>query len=252
MANALAIQILERIGDKSEPVALLMQHAAPLVAAILAVVKAGKMYLVLDPSHSNDRLAAILADSDPRLLIADQKNSSLARSLAAGQLSILPVVDDFTAPSTHIIFPEVSTKAGAWLMYTSGSTGAPKAVWQNHRGVAHDASVYSELIQLTPEDRLSLLTSCSFAASATPLFAALLNGATLCPFHVRSQGVDRLASWLREQSITIYHSVPTVFRQLMRATIDNAVFANLRLIRLGGEPVLRDDAEIFQQRLPDH
>jgi thioesterase domain-containing protein/acyl carrier protein len=137
-------------------------------------------------------------------------------------------------------------------MYTSGSTGIPKAVWQNHRGIVHDASVYSELVQLTPEDRLSLLTSCSFAASSTPLFTALLNGATLCPFHVRSQGVERLAIWLRARGITIYHSVPTVFRHLVRVAGDNGVFARLRLVRLAGEPVLRNDVEIFQQRFPDH
>ena len=137
-------------------------------------------------------------------------------------------------------------------MYTSGSTGTPKAVWQNHRGILHDASVYSEFVQLTPEDRLSLLTSCGFAASSTPLFTALLNGATLCPFHVPSQGVERLAIWLRARGITIYHSVPTVFRHLVRVTGDNGVFARLRLVRLGGEPVLRNDVEIFQQLFPDH
>ena len=250
-ANFIAGQLLNRLGDKSQPVALLMEYDAPLIAAIFAVLKAGKIYLALDPNDSNDRLAAILADSEPRLLITDQKNSSLAGSLAAGQLSILQVVDDFTAPPTHTNFPEVPGEAGAWLMYTSGSTGPPKAVWQNHRGIVHDADVYSELIQLTPDDRLSMLTSCSLAASATQLFTALLNGAMLCQFHVRSQGAQRLAIWLCEQGITIYHSVPTVFRQLTRAASDNGPFANLRLIRLGGEPVLRNDVEIFRQRCPD-
>src|SRR5439155_14715733 len=130
----------------------------------------------------------------------------------------------FKEPSIHTNIPEVPDGAGAWLMYTSGSTGAPKAVWQNHRGIVHEANVYTKMIQLTPEDRLSLLTSCGFAASSTPLFTALLNGATLCPFYVRSQGVERLAIWLGEQGITVYHSVPTVFRRLARVTGDNGVF----------------------------
>ena len=137
-------------------------------------------------------------------------------------------------------------------MYTSGSTGTPKGVWENHRGVMHHANVYSELTQLTPDDRLSLLTSCSFAASTIPLFAALLNGARLCPFHVRSQGVERLGFWLRERGITIDHSVPTVFRHLVRVTDDNGIFARLRLVRLGGEPVLHGDVEMFQRRCPNH
>jgi amino acid adenylation domain-containing protein len=251
-SNALAVQILKSSDGNSEPVALLMDHGAVLIAAILAVLKAGKICLSLDPNDSIERLAAVLADSRAGLLIADQKNAGMADSLTGGQLPILPVSDDFVAPSKQTNFPEISPNAGARLMYTSGSTGAPKGVWQNHRGIVHEANVYAEMIQLTPEDRLSLLTSCSFAAAGTPLFAALLNGATLCPFYVRSQGVERLAIWLREQGITIYHSVPTVFRQLAQVTGDNGVFATLRLVRLGGEPVLRRDFEFFRQRCPDH
>ncbi len=120
-----------------------------------------------------------------------------------------------------------------------------------HSGVIHHTDVYSGLIQLSPDDRLSLLTSCSLAASATHLFGALLNGATLCPFPLRSQGFERLAVWLRERRISVYHSVPTVFRHLARAAGKNS-FETLRLIRLGGEPVLRGDVEIFRRHCPDH
>jgi len=190
-SNAVAAQILERSDAKSEPVALLMQHDAGLIAAILAVLKAGKIYLSLDPSNSIERLGALLASSHARLLIVDQMNAALANSLATKQLSILPINDDSITSSTRTNFSAVSPEAGAWLMYTSGSTGAPKGVWQNHRGIVHDAEVYSGLIQLTPDDRLSLLTPCSLAAYSTALFAALLNGATLCPFHLRSQGNER-------------------------------------------------------------
>jgi amino acid adenylation domain-containing protein len=251
-SNALAGQILDRAGANSESVALLMGHGAALIAAILAVLKTGKIYVSLDPSNSIERLAAMLADSRAGLLIADQMNAALANSLAARQLPIFLMLDDFSEPSGRTNLPEASPKAGAWLMYTSGSTGTPKGVWQNHRGIVHDANVYSEMIQLTPEDRLSLLTSCGFAASSTAMFAALLNGATLCPFHVRSQGAQRLAIWLCERGITIYHSVPTVFRQLAQVSADNGIFAELRLVRLGGEPVVRNDLEIFRQRFPDH
>jgi amino acid adenylation domain-containing protein len=251
-SNALAVQILERPGANRQPVALLMEHGAALIAAILAVLKTGNIYLALDPSHPIERLSAMLADSRVELLITDQTNAALANSLAGKKLPILRINHDFITSSTGMSFSAVSPEAGAWLMYTSGSTGAPKGVWEDHRGVVHSADVYSKLIQLTPDDRLSLLTSCSLPASATPLFTALLNGATLCPFHVRSQGVERLAVWLCERAVTVYHSVPTIFRHFARATNDNRVFASLRLVRLGGEPVLRGDIQIFRQRCPDH
>jgi amino acid adenylation domain-containing protein len=251
-SNALAVQILARPGANRQPIALLMEHGAPLIAAILAVLKTGNIYLALDPSHPIGRLSAMLADSRVQLLITDQTDAALANSLAGGRLSVLRINRDFITSSTRITFSAVSPEAGAWLMYTSGSSGTPKGVWEDHRGVVHSADVYSKLIQLTPDDRLSLLTSCSLPASATPLFTTLLNGATLCPFHVRSQGVERLAVWLRKRAVTVYHSVPTIFRHLARATNDNRVFASLRLVRLGGEPVLLGDIQIFRQRCPDH
>jgi len=250
-SNAVGVQIIERLGSASEPVALLMNHAAPLIAAILGALKAGKLYLALDPSHAPERLAAMLADSRARLVVTDKTHAALARSVSAA-LQVLEISDDFVVPPAHGVFPKISPDAGAWLMYTSGSTGQPKGVWQNHRGVIHHSEVYSEWIQLTPEDRVSLLASCNLSSSTTPLFAALLNGAALCPFNVRAQGVEQLAVWLRERRITVYHSVPTVFRHLARAAGNHRPFANLRLVRLGGEPVLPSDVEIFRQHCPDH
>ena len=246
-SDVLACQILDCLGVVSEPVALLMEHAPPLIAAIIGVLKASKIYLSLDPTDLVTGLSAMLSDSGTRLLLTDKLNAPLARSLAADWLKVIEIADRFVINSVSTISLAIPSEAGAWLMYTSGSTGTPKGVWQNHCNVVHHTDVYCDLIKLTPDDRLSLLTSCSLAASATPLFAALLNGATLCPFHVRSQGVQRLADWLRQQRLSVYHSVPTIFRHLMRLVCDNRHLENLRLIRLGGEPVLRNDVEMYRQ-----
>ena len=247
-----AAEILERLGENSEPVALLMEHAAPLIAAIFGVLKANKIYLALDPNHPAEQLAAMLASSGANLLLADKSNLPLANSFASGQLKIMQVAGNFSGDLPRINFPGISAEAGAWLMFTSGSTSAPKGVWQNHRGIMHEAEIYAELAGITPEDRVSLLTSCGLSASGATLFAALLSGATLCPFHVRSQGVERLADWLRSERITIFHSVPTIFRHLARATNGKNSFGSVRLVRLGGEPVLRGDVEIFRQQCPDN
>ncbi len=250
-SDALAARILERLGQNPEPVALLLAHDAPLMAAIIAVLKAGKIYLVLDPAHPVERLAAVLADSHAGLLISDKANRELANSLKFPVSQIMEAGADDGGPSTPVDFPAVSPGAGAWLMYTSGSTGKSKGVWQNHQGVVHHADVYRDLIQLVPDDHLSLLTSCSLSTSGSAIFGALLNGATLCPFHVRSQGVERMADWLREQRVSVYHSVPTVFRRLAQSVPDKKFFEGLRLVRLGGEPVVRGDVEWFQKLCPD-
>lgn len=245
-SSAIAVRILERVDHGSEPVAILMSHGTLLIAAILAVLKAGKIYIALDPNDPAPRLKAMLNDAGARILLTDETHHALAQSLEISPIAILEIPENVFSSSVQSL-PTVAPEAGAWLMYTSGSTGTPKGVWQNHRGVIHHAEVYCELVQITPADRLSLLTSCSLAASATAIFSALLSGATLCPFHLRSQGVERLGVWLREEKITVLHCVPTVFRHLARTQKTRDGFESVRLIRLGGEPVLRGDVEMFRE-----
>ncbi len=248
----IAGEILNRLGPASAPVALLMDHCAPLIAAILGALKAGKMYFVLDAAHPKERLAAMLADSETQLLLTDKNNFSLANSFSSSALKILELPQNIPADFSSIELPEISPTAGAWLMYTSGSTGEPKGIWENHAGIVRHSDVYRDLVQLTPDDRLTLLTSCGLSASGTHLFSALLHGATLCPFAVRTQGAERLAAWLRERCITIYHSVPTIFRHLAASPAAKIAFETVRLVRLGGEPVLTGDVESFHQLCPDH
>jgi amino acid adenylation domain-containing protein len=251
-SNAVAARIASF--RPTEPVvALLMDHDAPLIAAILGVLKAGGLFLALDPAEPVSALKAVLADSGADLLLVDAANVQLLRS-GGSEIPILEISDmAVTLPGTNdetLPWPrtEPSAGSGAWLMYTSGSTGTPKGVWQNHAGVVHQAAVYSELVAISSTDRLSLVTSCNLAASATALFGALLNGATLCLFHLRSQGVERLAMWLNQEKITICHFVPTVFRHLLRVVRDDRCFESVRWLRLGGEPLLRSDVDRFKKQ----
>ncbi len=250
-SSFLAGEILNRLGQAPAPVGLLMDHGAPLIAAILGALKAGKMYFVLDASHPKERLAAMLADSKTRLLLTDKNNFPLANYFSSGSLKVLELAQEIPAGFSRAELPDVSPTDGAWLMYTSGSTGEPKGIWENHAGLVRHSDVYRDLVHLTPDDRLSLLTSCGLSASGTNLFGALLHGATLCPFAVRTQGAERLAAWLRERRITIYHSVPTIFRHLAASAPAKTAFETVRLVRLGGEPVLSSDLESFRQLCPD-
>lgn len=238
--------INERAGDATAPVALVMEHGAPLIAAILGVLRSGRMYVSLDPLFPQAGLVAMIQNAQPSLVVTDKVNAALARGLGADSGRVVEISEEIFSKSGASALPDVSATAGAWLMYTSGSTGTPKGVWQNHAGVMHHARVYADLIQLRPEDRLTLMTSTSLAASTTHLFTALLHGATLCPFHLRSQGVERLSRWLKAQRVNVYHSVPTVFRYLMRAGATEYL-SQMRAVRLGGEPLLRGDVELFQQ-----
>jgi acyl carrier protein len=102
---------------------------------------------------------------------------------------------------------------------------------------------YTNALSIGKTDSLSLLQSCGFSGAVSSMFAALLNGATSCPVDMRAETPARLARWLDELSVTIYHSVPSIFRSVMSA---EQVFRKVRVVRLEGDRATRLDLELFR------
>jgi amino acid adenylation domain-containing protein len=140
----------------------------------------------------------------------------------------------------------------AYILYTSGSTGQPKGVVQNHGNLLHHIRTYTNSLHISQDDRLTLLSSYSFDAAVMDIFGALLNGATVCLFNVREEGLDRLAAWLVRQEITIYHSTPTVYRCLVSSLTGQEQFPRIRMVVLGGEDVCRRDVDLYRRYFSDH
>ena len=118
---------------------------------------------------------------------------------------------------------------------------------QTHRTVLHNIRNYTNVARLRATDRLSLISPFGSAASASALFGSLLNGAMVCPFNMREKGVEALSEWLIAQGITVYHSVPTVFRELVTVLGPSQRCSQLRLVKLGGERVDRKDITLYRQ-----
>jgi acyl-coenzyme A synthetase/AMP-(fatty) acid ligase len=135
----------------------------------------------------------------------------------------------------------------AYLLYTSGSTGQPKGVIENHRNVLHFTMSWTNRFHYCAEDRVGLVVPISFSASAVDIFVALLNGAGLCPFDPQVDGIDTLADWLIREEITGYSSVPVLFRQWVDVLTGEETFPALRVIRLGGDQVSRSDVERYRK-----
>ncbi len=248
--DCIARAVLAARGSQTEPVAILFAAAAAAVAAMLAVLKAGKIFIILDPAHPDARLTSILEDSCAPLIVTDSAGRARAHHLAASGRSVLDV-DAVDAPSAGA--PPLSSPspdAPAYIVYTSGSTGRPKGVLQNHRNLLHNAFVHANYLRITPADRLTLLSSRGTAQAMTGVFSALLNGAALYPFDLRARGLTTLAQWLCDERITIYHSSASVFRELMDAVARDLTTSCLRVVKLGSEPVSRKDVERFQGRFP--
>ncbi len=136
------------------------------------------------------------------------------------------------------------------IIYTSGSTGKVKGLVHSHRNILHTTLKYTNNLHISDADRLVLLYSCAFAGSVADIFAALLNGATLLPFNLKEEGIRNLGRWLTDKQVTLYQSVPTVFRQFVGTLQASERFPHLRLLRLGGEAVTLRDVHLHRKHFP--
>lgn len=245
-ANQIADSILTH-DLVTQQIALLMNPGPDMIAGMIGILKAGKTFVPLDPHYPHSRTRIILSDSQSSLLLVDSANHRLATELSADVLHILDIGQIICEkdPAPRDI---VRGDTNAYLLYTSGTTGIPKGVIQSHRIVLHNVWKYSTLLNITHQDRWTLLFSPCFGEAMNDIFSALLNGCTLCMYDIRGQGTRGLEDWLDYEQITIYHSVPTVYRHTLCTDTPRRSLSALRALCLGGESVNRHDVEYFKKR----
>jgi amino acid adenylation domain-containing protein len=246
-ANRIAHAILSARGPGNEPIALLFERGIDIVAALLAALKAGKFYAALDRSLPTERLTHLLKDSQATLVVTNTPGHEIIHQLGLDSRQLLNIdeLDDSLSNANPGLLLSPATLA--YLIYTSGSTGKPKGVEQNHLNLLVEIMAYTNNFHISPEDRLTLLAQYGSGQWLKNAFAALLNGAALFPFDVKSEGVDRLVQHLINEEISLYHSSVTLFRHLVGTLSGNEAFPALRLIRLASQQVLKEDLESYKR-----
>ncbi|MDH3977781.1 MAG: condensation domain-containing protein, partial [Gammaproteobacteria bacterium] len=249
-ANGIAHALRARVNksDGYAPrVGLLCRQDLLLPAGMLGILKAGCVWVPLDPSWPQARLQAIAVDAGLTAIVADYPHQSLAASLNVA-------VVDLDVPA-RLDAPDVTPNADdlACIIYTSGSTGKPKGVMQTHRGLLLQAMRYSQSLDIQAGDRLSLLSSYAYDAAIQDVFGALLNGATLCPLSVRDGETlaeqTALVKTLVDLSVTVVHATPSLYRYLFGGELTCADdLSAVRRVVLGGEAVRRSDFELYRSR----
>ncbi|MER6796117.1 AMP-binding protein, partial [Amycolatopsis mediterranei] len=195
-ANRLARLLIRHGAGPEEVVALVLPRSADLVVAQLATAKAGAAFLPVDPDQPAERLAFVLADAKP-VLVVGRGNAKATLDLGEpGLLDGLADTDPTDADRTrplHLDHP-------AYLIYTSGSTGVPKGVLVTHRGLAGFFAAMREQYDVRPGDRVLEFSSPSFDASILELGMALPAGAALVVPPPGPLLGDRLADVLAEHN----------------------------------------------------
>ncbi|MGD2088421.1 MAG: amino acid adenylation domain-containing protein [Candidatus Aminicenantes bacterium] len=264
-ANRVAQEILEYDtipGKSSEPAAaaLLFQHSAAMIIGVIAALKAGKIYLPLDINYPEKRLIYMLEDSQARLVLTDNTNLDLAENLVknlSNNIRIINVdtLEDEAPQAGENITREPSGSRLAYILYTSGSTGKPKRVVQNHENVLYYIRNWIQRFSLGPSDRMTLFTAFSHDGAGQDIFGALLSGATLYPYNILNRPtIAGLSQWLTREKITIWHSVPTLYRYFVHTLkhhkTGKGLFPDLRFILLGGERIRQHDLQMFRRFFP--
>ena len=247
LANRIAHTVLSQRSAREEPAALLIEQGVMMIAAILGVLKTGKIYVPLDPSYPSARTSHIIADSEAELIITNGRNVPLAKALDQKGLPCINIDGVDASVSSGNLALSISPDAPANILYTSGSTGLPKGVVQTNRNILHDVRHYTNTLAISSADRMTLLYSCSVHGAVRGIFGALLNGASLYPLNIREEGLDNLSDQLIKEETTIYHSVPTIFRYFAMTLRGDERFPSLRVIRFGGERVLAKDIELCRK-----
>jgi non-ribosomal peptide synthetase component F len=140
----------------------------------------------------------------------------------------------------------------ALIIHTSGAGGTPRGVADTHRNLLHTARKFTNCHRLTPADRVACLNACVFSNSLKDIYGALLNGGALVPLDVERQGLGGLAAWLAHTEVTVLSVVTAVFRHFVGSLTGREVFPRLRVVRVGGEAVIRQDVESFRRHFGPH
>lgn len=231
-------------------IGLLFSHGFSMIASLFGVLKAGMTYVPLPDAYPVTRHRYIAHDSKMKAILTDTKNLGLAKTVGEGEEIPVICTDQEEASSWKSFRQESSLNksANAYVLYTSGSTGHPKGVVQTHDNVLYFIDNYINDLSIHPEDRLTCISSLGHDAAVMDIFGALLSGASLHLFDFRNQkAADDLSRFVKKKKISLFHSVPTVFRHFAGSLSPEDYFSHLRAIVLGGEAVIRHDIHLFRR-----
>ncbi|KAF3403673.1 Nonribosomal peptide synthetase dtxS1 [Penicillium rolfsii] len=215
------------------PICLVKSCWTPV--AILAVVKAGAAFVLLDPSHPRERLQLIIQDLGPTVLLTDTSSAQTVDGLARQILLVQNSSDDAESSSPPHRSSEITPSNPLYVVFTSGSTGTPKGVVVSHAAYATSAEGLIPPLMLNPASRVFQFASYAFDVSVSDHLLTLLAGGCICiPSETERQ--NNLGATINALRANWTFLTPSIARLL-----EPTELPSLETLVLGGEAVLSGD-----------
>ncbi|HSL84987.1 MAG TPA: amino acid adenylation domain-containing protein, partial [Thermoanaerobaculia bacterium] len=246
-------------GDR---VAIFGHRSPPLAAAILGVLRAGGVFVVLDPAYPDARLETVFRLAGPRgwvaVAAAGEPPAGLAARVAALapelrlEVGAAPGAGDLPgAPAAEPPPVPVGPDDPACIGFTSGSTGTPKGIVGRHGALTHFLPWSLEAFDLRETDRYSMLSGLAHDPLQRDLFTSLASGATLVvPDPEAMLRPGWIAAWLSRERVTVAHLTPAMGRLVLEGAEAVEPFASLRRAFYVGENLPRRHVARLLERAP--
>ncbi|MCG8313828.1 MAG: amino acid adenylation domain-containing protein [Pseudomonadales bacterium] len=229
---SLATQLAAQGVQRGDVVAVYAQRNAAVVVSLLGVLRLGAVFTIFDAAYPLERLRQYQSLSAPRLIIdtvaqqgashqiveslggnKETVDSLSVITLGPKQLEDLAADSNTTAIANH--YTGISTDAAAYIAYTSGTTGEPKAIKGSLAPVMHFVDWYKNECQLSTTDRFSMLSGLAHDPLLRDIFTPLTLGASLViPDAAWFADPQSLVTWLAEQQVTVMHLTPAMSQLL--------------------------------------
>nr|WP_284676479.1 non-ribosomal peptide synthetase [Vibrio sinus] len=239
-ANRLARRIKSSGVSKRQSVAILMEKTEHTIVSIFAVMKAGACYVPIDVTLPEQKIRFILQDSKTSCILIAGKSNQLTESLSLQfTYDCIDVIethtDEMLSVSTNLELDDRWEETPAYIIYTSGSSGAPKGVCVSHAQISHYCRSISPILQQAPFARYGAFSSLTTDLAHTMVFPSLIGqGELVILTRTQLESPEKLAEFLEEYPLDCMKITPTHLSALLTSDCASSYLPK-KLLVLGGE-----------------